>query len=186
MKLKRDTKIPKYYFIIVLGIVMLFVAVIVGAQFARTKKENERAQKQEQTTQQQTKEPMADSPNYDIDYSKYVVLENRQEFADSLLGNYAAFLDQEVNVFLQENEIEATKAKCIDSYIPYDHPEMTYIYISLDDPAETILEARIKAETRAIKIFVSDLTEEEIHDRSVSQNTNAPAVRDVPEEEGEN
>ncbi|MCP1101984.1 Na+-transporting NADH:ubiquinone oxidoreductase subunit NqrC [Aequitasia blattaphilus] len=182
MKLKRDVKIPRYYFLIVVGIISLLAAVIVGAQSVRTKKKEEQAKVQEKV-QVEFEEKEEKETSYSIDYDEYVVLENRQEFADALLGNYAAFLDQEVNVFVQKNEIKATRAKCVDSYIPYDHPEETYIYIFLDDEEETILEAHIEPKSKEIEIARSALTKADIKEGVWKQESNAPAIRDVQEED---
>ncbi|WP_287492379.1 hypothetical protein [Sellimonas sp.] len=157
---------------------------------SREKQKQETVQKQEQTapdsqeTAKTTEETAKDGEdsrmNEELVQKEFIEIQHSGDYIRPVLGEQSNLVNQALQKYCTENQVQASWADCLNCTIPLDDPAKTVFFLELQNEEKAPLQAVYDPESRSVLIEPSEYTKEEILNESWSIQE-APAVRDVEE-----
>lgn len=181
MRKKRQKLGGKFWVALGLVIAMLTAVVMISYKDGKKaeslqKKASERIEKAVQDQQQDNKKSSEDVNTQN--QTTYIKIANEKEFIQPVLGSRTYEMNQKLLEYMQDKEIKADKATCLDCNIPLDNPDVTEFFLELGDKKSTLITITYKPKDGEILIEDCEYTRKEI-DNAVWMLKNGPAVKGV-------
>lgn len=181
----RDKKIKmnwKFYVALLSGIVII-IAVIVCSHL-KTAKYNQAAEdrnkkvEKELDTEKNTENPKGfQSKERQLPENILIEISNRKEVVDPIMGAWSYRLNEGITYYIQEHDLEANQAICLDCAVSKGSSSIVEIYLKLNDDSKTLLTAFYDSNEKSIEVDSCQYTEKEIEKKV--WETEAPLIRDV-------
>lgn len=110
----------------------------------------------------------------------FIEIENKKEFVTPVMNAWQYLLHDSIAYFVEEEELDVTKATCLNCAVSIYAPENTDFYLELNDKDKTLIVATYSPKEKVVAVDYTEYTKQEILDE-VWVNDGAPPIRDIEE-----